>query len=116
MKKSPAKTQRITIRLPASELAALAAAAKSNGVPLAAQARAAVSAAAREAQRNAELDNLRAELAALRAAHEKDLETIAASLTKTLDRDYFVTVAQHLDAKLNAVIAHHRIQMPGESK
>ena len=110
------KTQRITIRLPASELAALAAAAASNGIALAAQARAAINASAREAQRNAELDNLRAELAALRASHEKDLEAIAQALSKTLDRDYFIIVTQHLDAKLNTLIAHHKIQVPGESK
>ena len=115
MKKSLTKTQRLTIRLSAREAAALAAAAATAGIPLAAQARAAVTAAAREAERNAELDNLRTELAALRAGHEKDLESIAQALSKALDRDYFVTVAQHLDAKLNAIIAHHKIQ-PGESK
>ena len=109
-------TQRITIRLPARELAELAAAAKSNGVPLATQARAAVSAAAREAQHGAELTQLQAEVAALRTGQTADLEAIAVTLAKNLDRDYFVRVAQHLDAKLDAIIAHHKIQTPGESK
>lgn len=116
MKKSHAKTQRITIRMAARELAALATAAASNGIPLAAQARQAVTADARAIQRNAELDHLRALLAALRASHEKDLETIAEALSKTLDRDYFIRVMQHLDTKLDAILIHHKIHVTGESK
>ncbi len=116
MNKSPTKTQRITIRLPARELAELAAAAASTGVPLAAQARAAVSAAAREARHGAELTQLQAEVAALRSGQTADLEAIAVALAKNLDRDYFVAVSKHIDAKLNAILAHHKIQVPGESK
>ncbi len=100
MKKRSIQARRITVRLKAEETRALETAAGEAGMNVAAWARSALSQAAREDRQAAELEALRGELAALRAA--------------ALDRDYFITVAQHLDKKINALLAHLKIQMPGE--
>ena len=93
---------RLTIRLDDTLQNELQAVAGDAGMSVAAWARLALAQTARDARQAAELDALRGELAALRAA--------------SLDRDYFVVVAQHLDNKINALLAHHKIQMPGDPK
>lgn len=100
MKKPARKASRITLRLQKANQAGLQAAAEAAGMSLATWARETLAQAARDARLAAEIDALRVQLAAFRAG--------------ALDRDYFIQVSQHLDKKLNALLAHLKIQMPGE--
>ena len=100
----------LTLRLALAEANKIQAEAAAAGMSVSAYVRAAL---LERSRLDAALTPLQAELAENRAG-AAELETIAVALSKLIDRDYFIRVAQHLDTKLNAIISHHKIQMPLE--